>query len=342
MGSSGSVGQQTMAVIEEHSSDFELMGLSVNNNTQLLLEQVKKFAVHNVFINDEQKREEFARQNPQIKVFASNEAMVKAVDFDLLVMSLVGEIGYGPTRQAILKKKNVALATKEVLVAYGQEIMMLARQNGVEILPIDSEHSAIWQCLRAGKSQEVKKIWLTCSGGPFRDANQWPVETFSSISKDEALAHPTWNMGPKISIDSATLMNKALEVIEAIYLFDLLPEQIEVVIHPESILHSAVEFVDGSIIGQLSSTTMKIPIINALFFPDRRELKNNNFSLFDKELNFAQVDETRFPSIQLAKEAIQKNKCRAFNQANEQAVAEFLAGRIKFSDIFTQVKKSLE
>lgn len=356
LGSTGSIGTQVLNVVRQFPGDLQVVGLSTHRNIALVQEQAKEFGVRNVCVirkhhQDQQgvmtpcslvnsKKREGDRMSERV-CFDSLKKMVEEVDFDLLVVAVVGEVGYQATKKAIEKGKNVALATKEVLVAHGEEIMQLAREKKVEILPIDSEHNAIWQCLRSGKKEEVKKIWLTCSGGPFRDAKRWPKSSFASISKADALKHPSWSMGAKISIDSATLMNKALEFIEAVYLFDLQPEQIEVVIHPESLLHSAVEFVDGSIIGHISPTTMEIPIANVLLYPERKPLQLPEFSLFGKSLHFETVDEERFPSLQFAKKALELGRCKEMNAANEKAVQDFLDEKISFLDIFKRVEKSL-
>lgn len=344
-GSTGSIGLQTLEVIRLFPEKFEIVGLTVKSSISELEKQVREFGVKSVSILDEKAAEEFSQRNTGIIVFSGEESleqMVEETGADLVVMALVGEIGISPTKKAIEKGIDIALATKEVLVAEGEEIMHLAREKNVEIRPIDSEHSAIWQCLRGRKRSEVAKIWLTCSGGPFRDAVKWPIERLKSVTPEEAIAHPNWDMGKKISVDSATLMNKALELIEAVQLFNLSPNQIEVVVHPQSHLHSAVEFRDGSIIGQIGTPDMRIPIAHALFAPENPPLPFPKFDFFGQQWNFEKVDTERFPSLELAREAIQKNKCAPFNKANEKAVADFLGEDIGFLDIFERVRESLK
>lgn len=324
LGSTGSIGTQTLEVIKSFPQFFSVAGLSANKNEELLKQQAKEFKVDNIHIGEK-----------------GLSTFVAKTEYDIVVNALCGEIGISPTVKAIWKRRPIALANKETLVAAGKRIMEEAKGFGVEIRPVDSEHSAIWQALQAGKRQDLKKIILTCSGGPFRN---WSLEQMKNATAEDALKHPSWEMGKKISIDSATLMNKALEVIEAVRLFDLKPEQIEVVIHPESIVHSAVEFVDGSVIAQMGEPDMRTCIAYALSAPDRLPLPFKKFSFFDKKLSFEKVDNKRFPSIDFAFTALEKGEeyCAKMNKANEEAVADFLLGKIGFLDIFDRVRESLK
>lgn len=343
-GSTGSIGTQTLEIIREFPDQFEVKGLSCQKNIELLKKQCQEFSVKNICVQDEEKAEILNTGKSSPLVFQGDAGLVElleSVECDLLVMSVVGEIGTEATKKALQKKIPVALATKEVLVAHGEEVMQLAKENNTEIRMIDSEHSAIWQCLHGEQHSEIKKIWLTCSGGPFRNADKWPIEKLKEVTPQDALRHPNWEMGNKITIDSATLMNKALEFIEAVQIFELSVDQVEVVIHPESKLHSAVEFLDGSIKAQIGTADMRTAIAHAIFYPDRPSLPFPKYSFFDEIYHFEKVDTRRFPSLKLAKEAIQKKKCREFNIANEKAVKLFLQKKIGFLDIFEMVKEAL-
>jgi 1-deoxy-D-xylulose-5-phosphate reductoisomerase len=343
LGSSGSIGMQTLDVIRS-CPDISLQGLSVHHNIERLKQQVREFRVPMFCITSSEGRRQLSllqKEFPTKKIYIGSKGLSKMIhdsDADTAVLAISGEKGLQPAREIVRTKKHLALATKEVIVIAGEEIMGLAQKNNVHILPIDSEHSAIWQCLRSGKKKEVKKIWLTCSGGPFRDKRKWPLSKLKHVTPSEALKHPTWNMGKKISIDSATLMNKALEVIEATHLFHIPPENIEVVLHKESLLHSAVEFIDGSIIGQMGKNDMRIPILYALSFPHRLHLPNSSFSFFGKTFHFSEVDEERFPSLQMSRKALRMNRCQEFNRSNEEAVSHFLSEKIGFLDIFSHVQ----
>ena len=321
LGSTGSIGTQTLEVIREFPKLFKVVGLTAKQNKKLLSEQCEIFSVQNSHLG-EKGLADFVRKN----------------DFDILVNALSGEIGTEPTREAIYKGKIIALANKETLVAHGETIMKEIKKYDATLRPIDSEHSAIWQCLRGEKIKEVKKIILTCSGGPFR-SSEWTMEKLAKVKPKDALAHPNWNMGQKISIDSATLMNKALEVIEAVRLFGISPEQIEVVIHKESIMHSAVEFIDGSIIAQMGVPDMRTAIALALSAPTRLPLSFPKFNIFSSNLSFEKVDIKRFPSIDFAMRALAGGEklCAKMNKVNEDAVQLFLNNKIGFLDIFKLV-----
>ncbi len=348
LGSTGSVGKQTLEVVRQFPDVIQVQGISAHKNIRLLEEQILEFKPSFFCVTgdlSEKEQKKLITKYPYIKSYFKPEgllSMIRDSDAKTVVISIVGQAGIPPTQVSLQTRKHVALATKEVLVVAGEEMMKLAKENNVHIIPVDSEHSALWQCFRSGKKEEIKKLWITCSGGPFRDKEKWPLEKFKEISITDALNHPNWDMGNKISIDSATLMNKALEVIEAVRLFQIPYENIEVVIHPQSYLHSAVEYCDGSIIGQIGTPDMKLPIAYALFYPERPSLSFPKFSFFGKTFHFEEVDHKRFPSLRYAKKALQQNKCQEFNTANEQAVSRFLKKEISFLDIFSSVKASLE
>ncbi|MCK5589265.1 MAG: 1-deoxy-D-xylulose-5-phosphate reductoisomerase [Candidatus Pacebacteria bacterium] len=320
LGSTGSVGTQALEVID--TLGFNVVALAYGgNNKKLFKKQIEKY-------------------KPKIATTDLIEA--SSVDADIFILSVVGEVGTKAAYDILKKGKILCIATKEVLVCEGKKIMDFAKKHNAEIRPLDSEHSAIWQCLKGENKSEIEKIFLTCSGGPFLDAKKWTLEKLKNVDKSKVLNHPKWKMGQKITVDSATLINKALEFIEVCVLFDVKPEQIEVVIHPEAIIHSAVQFKDGSVIAQMSPPDMKLPIAIALSYPERKHLPYSRLNIFDiSPLNFFPVDKKRFPSIELAKKAILQNKCREFNLANEKAVKDFLEDKITFSDIFNKVKKSL-
>ena len=279
LGSTGSIGTQTLEVIDSHPDKFVVEVLTANNNSKLLIKQAVKYNPNVVVIANKDKYELVNKElfDLGIKVYVGKEALSEVVEnenIDIVLTALVGYSGLVPTIRAIKSGKNIALANKETLVVAGDLISRLCKKNNVDILPVDSEHSAIFQCLSGEHYNSIEKIYLTASGGPFRGKN---IKDLSNITKEQALKHPNWSMGSKITIDSATLMNKGLEVIEAKWLFDLQPEQIEVVVHPQSIVHSAVQFSDGSIIAQMGVPDMKLPIQYALGFPRRIE---NNFKRF--------------------------------------------------------------
>jgi len=339
LGSTGSIGQQTLQIIADNPNLFQLTGIVCNNNLQKLEEQINLFKPKYVGIN--QKNISLNKKLYQGTSFFHEEAgileMVKTLDYDLLVMAIVGAAGLKPTLAAMERGKNVALATKEVMILAGELIKRNHYQ--AKIFPIDSEHSAIWQSLRSGAQSEVEKIILTCSGGPFKNT---PLEKFPEITVEQALNHPKWKMGKRITLDSATLMNKGLEVIEAKWLFDIASSQIEVVIHPQSILHSAVAFHDGSIIGQMGIPDMKIPIQYALTYPQR--IRNNypRLSLVDiKKLEFEKPNLKKFPCLRLAYEALKVGGSLpvVLNAADEVAVELFLKKKIVFNDIPMLIEK---
>ena len=338
LGSTGSIGKQALDVIRQHRDLFEVELLTANSSSELLIEQALEFDANTVVICNPDKYQEVsdALSPHLIKVFTGMDSvcdLVKGDNIDIVLTSMVGFSGLSSTIAAIEAGKTIALANKETLVAAGQIVMDLAQKHNVRILPVDSEHSAIFQCLMGSAGAEIEKIHLTASGGPFRT---WAKEDIAAATASQALKHPNWSMGSKITIDSATMMNKGLEIIEARWLFDIPGEKIEVVVHPESIIHSMVEYSDGSVIAQLGHPDMREPIQFALGWPFRLPLNN-------KKLNFAELgsitfhapDMTRFPALGLAYESLAKggNMACIMNAANEAAVAAYLRDDIGFYDI---------
>jgi len=334
IGSTGSIGTQALEVVRQNAQRFSVALLSAQQNVELLAAQALEFNPKQVIIGDERKLPELKAHlsGTSIQVSAGAAALVEAVtmpDIDLVLTALVGFAGLEPTLTAITAGKDIALANKETLVVAGDLVTRLAKQHSVQILPVDSEHSAIFQCL-VGEQQPIEKLILTASGGPFRGKD---TSFLSSVTTEQALKHPNWVMGAKITIDSASLMNKGLEVIEAKWLFDVAPEQIEVVVHPQSIVHSLVQFTDGSIKAQLGLPDMKLPIQYALGYPERIANSFKRFNFVDyPTLSFEQADTTTFRNLGLAYAAIDRggNVPCILNAANEVVVAAFLAKRIGF------------
>ena len=346
LGSTGSIGTQTLDVIRQHPENFSVEVLTAQNNADLLIQQALEFIPNAVVIGNEAnytKVKEALASEP-IKVFAGQKAIAQVVEMetiDLVLTALVGYSGLIPTVHAIRAGKQIALANKETLVVAGELITALAKQHGVNIYPVDSEHSAIFQCLVGEFHNPIEKIILTASGGPFRGKDRAYLET---VTREQALKHPNWDMGAKITIDSASLMNKGLEVIEAKWLFGLKTAQIEVVVHPQSIIHSLVQFEDGSIKAQLGLPDMRIPIQFALSYPDR--LKSNlerfNFANYP-QLTFEQPDLKTFRNLQLAYDALAAggNAPCVLNAANEIAVAAFLTRRVGFLEMSDLIEETL-
>ena len=338
LGSTGSIGSQTLAVVREHPDLFSVSLLTANNSVELLEQQAREFNVPNVVICNPEKFGLLSRglSGTGTKVHSGMDAvcdLVTAPEVDIVVASMVGFSGLRPTLAAIGAGKPIALANKETLVAAGSIVMGAAAKNGVDILPVDSEHSAIFQCLLGAGPNKLEKIHLTASGGPFRT---WPKEEIAKATKDMALKHPNWNMGAKITIDSATMMNKGFEVIEAKWLFDTDASKINVLVHPESIIHSMVEFADGAVIAQMGWPDMREPIQLALSYPERLTLSNRKLDFPELgKMTFHRPDLDKFPCLSLAFEAIGKggNVPAALNAANEAAVAAFLHDKIGFYDI---------
>ena len=347
LGSTGSIGTQALEVISEHSNLFEVEVLTANNNSKLLIEQAIKFKPNTVVIANEEKYKEVdeALFKLGIKVFAGQQSLEEVVEgenIDVVLTALVGYSGLKPTIRAIKAKKTIALANKETLVVAGDLITKLCLENGVKIYPVDSEHSAIFQCLVGETYNPIEKIYLTASGGPFRGRLR---NDLLNITKAQALKHPNWEMGAKITIDSASLMNKGLEVIEAKWLFDLKAEQIDVVVHPQSIIHSAVQFEDGSIKAQLGVPDMKLPIQYALGFPERLKNTFKRFSFMDyPNFTFEKPDLETFRNLQLAYNAMDKggNMPCILNAANEIAVAAFLKDKIGFLNMSDLIADCME
>lgn len=346
LGSTGSIGRQALEVIEANADSFEVEVLTAQNNAELLIAQAKKFKPNAVVIGNEGSHDAVkqALTNEPIKVFAGDNALLSVVqmeDVDLVLTALVGYSGLKPTIKAIESGKPVALANKETLVVAGDLITRLAREHRVPIIPVDSEHSAIFQCLAGEALNPIEKIILTASGGPFRGRKRADL---AAVTKTQALKHPNWSMGAKVTIDSATLMNKGLEVIEARWLFGVMAKQIDVVVHPQSIIHSMVQFRDGSIKAQLGLPDMRLPIQYALGYPERL---TNAFPRFDflkyPSLTFEQPDTETFRNLALAFEALERggNMPCVLNAANEVAVAEFLNDKLSFLGISDLVEQCL-
>lgn len=342
LGASGSIGTSTLNVIRNHSDKFELVAFSVYNNISkiaLILDEFKTVKLVSVKSLDEIK--DLTCKYSDVKFVEKEEGLleVSSIECDIVVNGLVGFVGLLPTLKAIESKNDVALANKETLVAAGSLVMKKAKENNVKIIPVDSEHSAIYQCLEDNK---INSIILTASGGPFYKKSK---EELMGVSVEEALNHPTWKMGAKISIDSATMFNKAFEIIEAYHLFNVKKEQIKVLIHPQSIVHSLVEFVDGSMKAHLGVSDMKIPIAYALSYPKRLDNVANYLKLEEVyKLEFYKADENRFKALSLAYEVLEKQgtyPC-VMNAANEEAVNLFLNGKIKFYEIEEVVSKTLK
>jgi 1-deoxy-D-xylulose-5-phosphate reductoisomerase len=347
LGSTGSIGRQALEVIESNPDYFEVEVLTAQNNAELLIDQAKKIKPNAVVIANEDLYEKVktALIPLDIKVFAGENALSSIVEMDsidLVLTALVGFSGLKPTIKAIQSGKNIALANKETLVVAGELVTKISREKGVNIFPVDSEHSAIFQCLVGEFHNPIEKIILTASGGPFRGKRK---EELKNIKKEQALKHPNWNMGAKVTIDSATLMNKGLEVIEAKWLFGMKAEQIDVVVHPQSIIHSMVQFRDGSIKAQLGLPDMRLPIQFAMTYPERLP---SNFPRFDfskyPSLTFEKPDTETFRNLALSFEALSKagNMPCVLNAANEVAVAEFLKDNIGFLEMSGVVEQCLE
>jgi 1-deoxy-D-xylulose-5-phosphate reductoisomerase len=339
LGSTGSVGVTTLDVVERFSDRFQVVAMAAGRNIALMAEQVRRFRPELVSVATPELACELKNRlgNQDVAILHGAEGVVAVAthpESQLVMSALVGARGLRPTLAAIRAGKDIAFANKEVLVIAGEIVTRAVRDHGVQLLPVDSEHNAIFQCLQGQPRAALKRIILTASGGPFR---QWPAERFGAITVKDALNHPTWRMGAKITIDSATLMNKGLEVIEAHWLFDLTPEQISVVIHPQSVVHSMVEMADGSVIAEMAVTDMAIPIAFALSYPDRLPLHHlKPLSLLDcAHLTFEAPDLTRFPCLRLGYEALRAGGTMSacLNAANEELVAGFLAGSMRFVDI---------
>ncbi len=342
-GSTGSIGDSTLNVIRENPNLFKAVTLVAGKNIDKLIQQIEEFKPQNVYITSEENANRLKEKYSNLDIYYGEEGMEeisKLTDFDIGVSALVGIAGLKPTYNMIKNGKTVALANKEVLVAGGKLIMDTAKENNAILLTVDSEHSAIMQCLQGEKQNKIDKILLTASGGPFFDK-----EITDDITVEQALNHPTWKMGPKVTIDSSTMMNKGFEVIEAKWLFDVNPEQIQVVVHRKSIVHSMVQFIDGTIMANLGPKSMQIPIAYALNYPNRLENNIEKINLFDiAQLSFEKPNLEKFQCLKLAFEAIQKGHSYqvVLNAANEVLVDAFLNKKIKYTQIPSGIKKMLD
>lgn len=347
LGSTGSIGTQTLDVVREHSDELQVVALAAGSNKERLKEQIKEFHPKLVSLSDEKKAQELKEElaGEQVEVVCGMEGLIEvagADSADVVVTAVVGMMGILPTVEAIKKGKDIALANKETLVTAGHLIIPMAKEYGVSILPVDSEHSAIFQSLQGEPKAALDKILLTASGGPFRGKS---AEFLETVTLEDALNHPNWSMGPKITIDSSTMVNKGLEVMEAKWLFGVDYSQIEVVIQPQSIIHSMVQYVDGAIIAQLGTPDMRVPIEYALFYPERRSLSGDRLD-FSKlsQITFEKPDYKVFRGLSLAIEAGKTGGTMptVFNAANERAVAKFLKGEIKYTDIVRSIEKCMD
>ena len=341
LGSTGSIGTQTLDVIREYKDEFEVVGLACNTNILLLQKQIQEFKPKYVAVSDEKAASRLPKGD--FTLFDGDMAITSicTIECDILLNSLVGIEGLAPTITAIKFGTNIALANKETLVTGGDIVMNLAKENNVSILPVDSEHSAIWQCMDFNKEKKIDKILLTASGGAFRGKTK---DEIKNLKASDALKHPTWNMGNKVTIDSATLMNKGLEVIEAMHLFNMAPKDIEIIVHKESIIHSMIQYKDGSIIGQLSYPDMKLPIQVALNYPKRGEHLFTPLSFKDLTLHFEEVDLETFPCLKIALDVASKRGLQPtiMNAANEELVQLYLQDKIGFYDISNYIQKALD
>ena len=347
LGSTGSIGTQTLDVVREHSDELQVVALAAGSNKERLKEQIKEFHPKLVSLSDEKKAQELKEElaGEQVEVVCGMEGLIEvagADSADVVVTAVVGMMGILPTMEAIKKGKDIALANKETLVTAGHLIIPMAKEYGVSILPVDSEHSAIFQSLQGEPKAALDKILLTASGGPFRGKS---AEFLETVTLEDALNHPNWSMGPKITIDSSTMVNKGLEVMEAKWLFGVDYSQIEVVIQPQSIIHSMVQFVDGGIMAQLGSPDMRLPIQYALYYPERRPLNTGRVDFFELgKITFEKPDFENFRGLKLAYEAASQggNIPTAFNAANEVAVRKFLNREIAYLDIPEMIAYAME
>jgi len=345
LGSTGSIGVSTLDVIRLHKDSFEVEGLTANRNIELLLKQIQEFNPKYVVVKDENLANSFKDNLPKGTIFLSGEnGLIKATreaEYDILLSALVGFAGLQPTIEGIKKGKRIALANKETLVVAGEIITQLVKQYNAELIPVDSEHSAIFQCLTGEKNNEIEKLILTASGGPFFSKSK---EELKHVTIAQALKHPNWEMGNKVTIDSATMMNKGLEMIEAHWLFNLPASKIEVIIHPQSIVHSMIEYIDGSIKAQLSKPDMRLPIQYALTYPNRMPNSFTNTKLTEIEsLTFHKPDFAKFECLQLAFDVLETGGTAPaiLNAANEIAVDMFLKGKVSFVEIPEMIKNAL-
>ncbi|MGM0565642.1 MAG: 1-deoxy-D-xylulose-5-phosphate reductoisomerase [Bacteroidota bacterium] len=347
LGSTGSIGKQALEVVHENPEAFRVEVLTAQNNAALLVDQAKKYKPNAVVIGNPDKYQEVSRAlwSFDIKTYAGTESLEQVVEMnsiDVVLVALVGFAGLMPSLNALKHRKPLAIANKESLVVAGDLVTQAAKQNQVPLLPVDSEHSAIFQCLAGEYHNPVEKIYLTASGGPFHFYSKAEMK---NVTRKQALTHPNWNMGDKITIDSATMMNKGLEVIEARWLFDLKPEQIDIIVHPQSVIHSMVQFTDGSMKAQMGLPDMKIPIQYAFTFPERLSNSFQRFNFTDyPTLTFQKPDFDKFAGLSLSYEALRKggNMPCVLNAANETAVKAFLEGKIGFLDVYKIIEQSMQ
>lgn len=347
LGSTGSIGTSALRVIEGLGGGYDVVALSAHSNVRLLAEQVRRFGVRHVAITNADFADDLAKElaDEDVEIVSGSDGMVKIAELDevdTLITAVVGAAGLAAVLRAAAKGKTLAIANKEPLVIAGEMLTRTARENGATIIPVDSEHSAIFQAMQAGSVEEVRRIILTASGGPFRKSTRKELE---NVTLEDALAHPTWNMGPKITIDSATMMNKALEIIEAVWLFGVEVDKIDILIHPESVVHSMVEFVDGSVIAQLGTPDMCVPIQYALTYPKRLSgiAKRIKFEELGS-LTFEKPNMEAFRSLKLGFAVARAGGSApvVFNASNEAAVEAFLAGKIKFNAIMELVERCVD
>jgi 1-deoxy-D-xylulose-5-phosphate reductoisomerase len=346
LGSTGSIGTQTMDVVRNNKDQFRINSITANSNIDLFEQQIKEFRPQIAVIFDENKYKDLkSRVSRDVEILTGIDGLIQAATMDsteVVVSGIVGIAGLIPTYNAVLKGKNIALANKETLVTAGKIFMKAAKEKNVSILPVDSEHSAIFQSIGSNSKNSINKLILTASGGAFRNKTK---EELEAVQLEDALKHPNWDMGKKITIDSATLMNKGLEVIEARWLFDIEAHAIEVNIHPQSIIHSMVEFIDGSVIAQLGLPDMKLPIQYALTYPNRYEMQGKRLDLTEiGKLEFYKPDTDKFPCLRLAYDALKQgdSACVVLNSANEEAVRLFMDRKIAFNQISILIEKTLE
>ena len=346
LGSTGSIGTQTLDVVRNNKEELKVVGLAANKRVDDVEKQVREFCPKYVCMYDPEAAKELQEKiaDTGIKVMSGMEGLIEIVsvpEADTVLTAVVGMIGIRPTIKAIECGKDIALANKETLVCAGHIIMPLAKEKNVQILPVDSEHSAIFQSLVGEPKDKVEKILLTASGGPFRGRKR---EELAAMTAADALKHPNWDMGPKVTIDSSSLVNKGLEVMEARWLFDVSLDNIEVLVHPQSIVHSAVQFVDGAVIAQLGVPDMKLPIQYALFYPDRRPMSEKRLNLFELgSLTFEKPDTDTFRGLKLAFDSAYAGGSMptVFNAANEMAVRRFLKGDIKYLEIYDMIEEAM-
>ena len=345
LGSTGSIGTQTLDVVREHPELFHVSVLAANSNDELLEKQLEEFQPELAVLSDEAAYQRLkSRYQGRTELAGGRQAFIDAAaygDVQTVVTSMMGFAGLEPTMKALEAKKDIALANKETLVVAGELVTRKVREQGVRLLPVDSEHCAFFQCLQGEQSSKIEKLLLTCSGGPFRGKKR---EQIGKATVEQVLAHPTWNMGRKITVDSASLVNKGLEVIEAKWLYDVDYDQIQVVVHPQSIIHSMIQFVDGAVMAQLGSTDMRLPIQYALTYPERQSASWPRLDFWQmKDLTFAEPDMETFKGLKFAYEAgkIGGTMPCIFNAANEVAVAAFLAGDIYFLDIYDIIEETM-